>query len=209
VDEEWAARQLAFLRDTRSGAPSGASTVPLPDASAEIAVLEGVLDKGLELSDTERQRIADRVHQWMGAFQRIYVAEVIRAELRRSSAGTAERSVHGEVQVIDSSPPGWDDHVLRISMDGQGTARVSTRRREPPKGEETQTYEDLLLDWERCAEAPRHVRELERLTALAGLTLTFEFEEPPPKPEPRHASRPARDDRPAPKTRSHDQEGRP
>ncbi|MFS7874013.1 hypothetical protein ACEYXF_11910 [Streptomyces asiaticus] len=201
--EEWAAQQLAFLRADHPGTP-----VPLPDAGAEIAVLERFLHQGGTLEETERARVAARVGERVDAYQRIYAAEVIRAAVQRSEPETAGYATSGAAQFIDWTPPGWgDDHWLRISVDAEGTARVATMHRERDPAEETD--DDLDLDWQRCVEAPDHLRELRKLAERAGLRVPFEFDEPPARPVPRTAARPAHDHRTGPKVRHRDQETQP
>lgn len=108
------------------------------------------------------------------------------------------------MQIIDWTPPGWgDEHWLRISLDTRGTARVSTMHRERDPGEETD--DDLDLDWRRCAEAPDHLEELRKLAERAGLSMPFDFDEPPARPVPRTAARSSHD-RTGPKVRRRDQE---
>ncbi|MFD8095055.1 hypothetical protein [Streptomyces malaysiensis] len=197
--EEWAAQQLAFLR-----ADPGTS-VPLPDATAEIAVLERLLRQGGTLEEAERVRIAARVGERVDAYQRMYATEVIRAAVRHSEPETAGYTISGAVQIIDWTPPGWgDEHWLRISLDARGTARVSTMHRERDPGEETD--DDLDLDWRRCAEAPDHLEELRKLAERAGLSMPFDFDEPPARPAPRTAARSSHDHRTGPKVRRRDQE---
>ncbi|TMU99377.1 hypothetical protein [Streptomyces sp. DASNCL29] len=198
--EEWAAQQLAFLRADHPGAP-----VPLPDAGAEIALLERFLHQGGTLEEAERARVAARVGERVDAYQRMYAAEVIRAAVQRSEPGAAGYATSGAAQLIDWTPPGWgDDHWLRISVDAEGTARVATMHRERDPAEETD--DDLDLDWQRCVEAPDHLRELRTLAERAGLSVPFEFDEPPARPVPRTAARPAHDHRTGPKVRHRDQE---
>ncbi|WP_030824407.1 hypothetical protein [Streptomyces hygroscopicus] len=198
--EEWAAQQLAFLRDDPPGTP-----VPLPDAGAEIAVLERFLDRGGALEEAERVRVAARVGERADAYQRMYAAEVIRAAVQRSDPETAGYTTFGAAQVIDWTPPGWGDgHWLRVSVDPGGTARVSTMHRERDPAEETD--EDLDLDWQRCVEAPDHLRRLREVAERAGLSVPFAFDEPPARPVPRRAARPAPGRRTGPKVRYRDQE---
>ncbi|OPF74683.1 hypothetical protein VT50_0226415 [Streptomyces antioxidans] len=198
--EEWAAQQLAFLRADHPGTP-----VPLPDATAEIAVLERFLYRGGTLEEAERARVAARVGEQADAYQRMYAAEVIRAAVQRSEHETAGYTTSGAVQFIDWTPPGWGDgHWLRIGVDAEGTARVSTMHRERDPAEETD--DDLDLDWQRCVEAPDHLRELRKLAERAGLSVPFEFDEPPARPVPRTAARPAHDHRSGPQARHRDQE---
>lgn len=202
--EEWAAQRLAFLRDVPPDVPG-----PLPDATAEIAVLERVLDKGGTLEETERVRVEARVTGRVDAYQRAYAAEVIRAAVERSEPEAVTRSTSGTVQVIDWTPPGWgDEHWLRVSVDADGSARVATMHRDRDPAEETDADRDL--DWRRCAEASRHLRELQRLAGQAGLSLPFVFDEPPERPVPREKTRSARDrdHRPPPRARRHDEEPR-
>lgn len=198
--EEWAAQQLAFLRADHPGTP-----VPLPDATAEIAVLERLLYQGGTLEEAERVRIVARVGERVDAYQRMYATEVIRAAVQRSEPETAGYATSGAVQIIDWTPPGWgDEHWLRISLDAGGTARVSTMHRERDPDEETD--DDLDLDWQRCVEAPDHLRELRKLAERAGLSVPFDFDEPPARPVPRTAARPNHDHRTGPKVRHRDQE---
>ncbi|MGV9847672.1 hypothetical protein ACWDWU_02560 [Streptomyces sp. NPDC003442] len=198
--EEWAAQQLAFLRTDHPDTP-----VPLPDAGSEIAVLERFLHRGGTLEEAERARVAARVGERVDAYQRMYAAEVIRAAVQRSEPETAGYATSGPVQFIDWTPPGWgDEHWLRISVDAEGTARVSTMHRERDPAEETD--DDLDLDWQRCVEARDHLSELRKLAERAGLSVPFEFDEPPARPVPRTAARPAHHQRTGPKVRHHDQE---
>ncbi|WP_264349452.1 hypothetical protein [Streptomyces milbemycinicus] len=201
--EEWAAQQLAFLRNVPPDIPG-----PLPDATAEIAILEGVLDKGSTLTDTERRRVEARVGERVGAYERAYAAEVIRAAVEHGEPETITHSTSGTVQVIDWTPPGWgDEHWLRVSVDVHGSAQVATMHRERDPAEETDADRDL--DERRCAEASEHLEELRRLAKQAGLSLKFDLGEPPEQAAPPTKTRSARDDRTAPKARDHnDQERR-
>ncbi|MEU5614679.1 hypothetical protein AB0H03_39345 [Streptomyces sparsogenes] len=202
--EEWAAQRLAFLRDVPPGAP-----VPLPDATAETAILRRCLDDGRPPEAPERDRVEARVGERVDAYQRAYAAEVIRAAVRRSDPGTATRAARSSAsatdQVIEWTPPGWgDDHWLRVTVDAHGTARVATMHRDRDPAEETDA--DRELDWRRCVEAPDHLRELRRLAERAGLALPFTFDEPPGRPAPRTAARTAHDHRPARKARHRDRD---
>ncbi|MES4902509.1 MULTISPECIES: hypothetical protein [unclassified Streptomyces] len=200
--EEWAAQRLAFLRDVPPDVPG-----PLPDATAEIAILEGILDKGGTPDETERVRVEARVGERVDAYQRAYAVEVIRTAVEHAEPEAVTHSASGAVQVIDWTPPDWgDDHWLRVSVDAHGSARVTTMHRDRDPAEETDADRDL--DWRRCVEASGHLRELQRLTERAGLSLPFVFDEPPERPVPREKDRSARDDRPAPKARHHDDQER-
>ncbi|MGY0060209.1 hypothetical protein ACWY4P_27310 [Streptomyces sp. LZ34] len=197
--EEWAAQQLVFLRDTTPDA-----AVPLPDASAEIALLEGFLYKDGRLEEAERVRVEARVGERVDAYQRVYAVEVIRAAVRRSEPETAAYSASGAVQVIEWTPPGWgDEHWLRISVDATG-AQVSTMHRERDPAEETD--DDRVLDWQRCGQAPEHLRALRELAARAGLKVPFEFDEPPERPVPHTRDWSTRDHRTEPHVRYRDPE---
>ncbi|NUS82312.1 MAG: hypothetical protein HOY75_06065 [Streptomyces sp.] len=203
--EEWAAQQLAFLRDIPPGVPG-----PLPDATAEIAILEGILDKGGALVDAERQRVEDRVKgrvkERVDAYERAYAAEVIRAAVEHAEPETVTHSTSGTVQVIDWTPPGWGgEHWLRVSVDVHGSARVATMHRERDPAEETDADRDL--DRKRCAEASRHLEALGRLAKQAGLSLTFDLGRPPEQPAPHAKPRSDRYDPPALKARHHDDQG--
>lgn len=203
--EEWAAQQLGFLRDIPPGVPG-----PLPDATAEIAILEGILDKGGALLDAERQRVearvTERVRERVDAYERAYAAEVIRAAVEHAEPETVTHSTSGTVQVIDWTPPDWDgEHWLRVSVDVHGSARVATMHRERDPAEETDADRDL--DRKRCAEASQHLEALQRLTKRSGLSLKFDLGQPPEQPAPRENTRSARDDRPALKARHHDDRG--
>ncbi|MER8160386.1 hypothetical protein [Streptomyces sp. NPDC094472] len=209
--EEWAAQQLAFLRDDHPGTPGdghSGTPVPLPDARAEIAVLERFLYQGGTLAEAERVRVAARVGERVDAYQRMYATEVIRAAVQRSGPETAGYTTSGAVQIIDWTPPGWgEDHWLRVSVDAGGTARVSTMHRERDPAEETD--DDLDLDWQRCDEAPEHLRELRELAERAGLSVPFDFGGPPARPVRRTAPRPAQNRGTGPKARHRDQERQP
>ncbi|MEU5643064.1 hypothetical protein [Streptomyces milbemycinicus] len=203
--EEWAAQQLAFLRNVPPGIPG-----PLPDATAEIAILEGILEEGGALVDAERERVEarvkERVKERVGAYERAYAAEVIRTAVERSEPETITHSTSGTVQVIDWTPPDWDDeHWLRVSVDVHGSAQVATMHRDRDPAEETDA--DRELDGQRCAEASEHLEELRRLTKQAGLSLKFDLGEPPEQPAPYEKPRPGRIDRTAPKARHHDDPG--
>ncbi|MDX3228447.1 hypothetical protein [Streptomyces sp. ME19-01-6] len=200
--EEWAAQQLAFLRDVPPDVPG-----PLPDATAEIAVLEGILDKGSTPTKTERLRVEARVGERVDAYQRAYAAEVIRAAVERSEPETVTHSRSGAAQVIDWTPPGWDDgHWLRVSVDAHGSARVATMHRE--RGPDEETDADRDLDRRRCAQASEHLEALRQLTKRAGLSLTFDLGAPPEQPARREKPQPVRAYRPAPKARSRDDQER-
>ncbi|MFI1851767.1 hypothetical protein [Streptomyces sp. NPDC020480] len=198
--EEWAAQRLAFLRDVPPGVPG-----PLPDATAEIAVLENFLDKGGTLEETERLRVEARVAGRVDAYQRAYAAEVIRAAVEHSDPEAVKRSTSGTVQVIDWTPPGWgDEHWLRVRVDADGYARVATMHRDRDPAEETDADRDL--DWQRCVESSEYLKELQRLTEQVGLSLPFVFDKPPRRPVPRTKGRPVDDHRTAPKARRQDDE---
>ncbi|MFD8385347.1 hypothetical protein ACFV2X_43645 [Streptomyces sp. NPDC059679] len=204
--EEWAAQQLAFLRDVPPGIPG-----PLPDATAEIAILEGILDKGGALVDAERKRVEDRVKERVkervGAYERAYAAEVIRAAVEHVEHETCTHSTSGTVRVLDWTPPDWgDDHWLRVSVDVHGSARVATMHRKRDPAEETDAAR--ALDRKRCAEASQHLEALGRLTKQAGLSLTFDLGQPPEESARPTKSQPARIDRPAPKARTRDDQER-
>ncbi|WJE01410.1 hypothetical protein [Streptomyces antimycoticus] len=205
--EEWAAQQLAFLRDDHPGTPGdghSGTPVPLPDARAEIAVLERFLYQGGTLAEAERVRVAARVGERVDAYQRMYATEVIRAAVRRSQPETAGCTTSGAVQIIDWTPPGWgEEHWLRVSVEAGGTARVATMHRERDPAEETD--DDLDLDWQRCHEAPEHLGKLCELAERAGLSVPFDFGELPARPVRRMGGRPARDHT-GPKARHRDQE---
>ncbi|MEV6132539.1 hypothetical protein AB0M05_38085 [Streptomyces violaceusniger] len=206
--EEWAAQQLAFLRDDHPGTPGdghSGTPVPLPDARAEIAVLERFLYQGGTLTEAERVRVAARVGERVDAYQRMYATEVIRAAVQWSEPETAGYTTSGAVQIIDWTPPGWgEEHWLRVSVDAGGTARVATMHRERDPAEETD--DDLDLDWQRCDEAPEHLEKLRALAEQAGLSVPFAFGEPPARPVRRTADPPARRGRTGPRARHHDQE---
>ncbi|MGK3107824.1 hypothetical protein [Streptomyces sp. WAC05858] len=205
--EEWAAQQLAFLRDGHPGTPGdghSGTPVPLPDARAEIAVLERFLYQGGTLAEAERVRVAARVGERVDAYQRMYATEVIRAAVRRSQPETAGCTTSGAVQIIDWTPPGWgEEHWLRVSVEAGGTARVATMHRERDPAEETD--DDLDLDWQRCHEAPEHLGKLCELAERAGLSVPFDFGELPARPVRHMGGRPARDHT-GPKARHRDQE---
>lgn len=193
--EEWAAQRLAFLRDVPPGVPG-----PLPDATAEIAVLENFLDKGGTLEETERLRVEARVAGRVDAYQRAYAAEVIRAAVEHSEPEAVKRSTSGTAQVIDWTPPGWGEtHWLRVRVDADGYARVATMHRDRDPAEETDADRDL--DWQRCVESSEYLKELQRLTEQVGLSLPFVFDKPPRRPPPRDRTRPADDRRTPPKAR--------
>lgn len=195
--EEWAAQRLAFLRDVPPGVPG-----PLPDATAEIAVLESFLDKGGTLEETERLRIEARIAGRVDAYQRAYAAEVIRAAVEHSEPEAVKRSTSGTVQVIDWTPPDWgDEHWLRVSVDADGYARVATMHRDRDPAEETDAARDL--DWQRCVESSEYLKELQRLTEQVGLSLPFVFDKPPRRPVPRTQ---IDKHRPRPTARHHDDE---
>ncbi|MEU5108687.1 hypothetical protein AB0H07_41590 [Streptomyces sp. NPDC021354] len=201
-NEEWAAQRLAFLRDVPPGVPG-----PLPDATAEIAVLESFLDKGGTLEETERLRVEARVAGRVDAYQRAYTAEVIRAAVEHSEPEAVRRSTSGTVQVIDWTPPDWgDEHWLRIRVDADGYARVATMHRDRDPAEETDADRDL--DWQRCVESSEYLRELQRLTEQVGLRLPFVFDKPPRRPDPLGGAQPTVIDRLPPKVRHrhHDDE---
>ncbi len=209
--EEWAAQQLAFIRDDHPGTPGDGhfgTPVPLPDARAEIVILERFLYQGGTLTEAERVRVAARVGERVDAYQRMYATEVIRAAVRRSGPETAGCTTSGAVQIIDWTPPGWgEEHWLRVSVDAGGTARVATMHRERDPAEETD--DDLDLDWQRCREAPDHLGKLREMAERAGLSVPFDFGKPPARPVRRRADRPADDRRPGPKVRRRDQERQP
>ncbi|MGW3563813.1 hypothetical protein ACWDSL_07920 [Streptomyces sp. NPDC000941] len=204
--EEWAAQQLAFLRNVPPGIPG-----PLPDATAEIAILEGILDKGGALVDAERQRVkarvGERVKERVDAYERAYAAEVIRAAVKRSEPEAFTHSTSGTVRVIDWTPPGWgEEHWLRVSVDVHGSARVATMHRERDPAEETDA--DRALDRKRCAQASQHLEALGRLTKHAGLSLEFDLGQPPEQPARPATSRSTRYNPPPLKARYQDNEER-
>lgn len=204
--EEWAAQQLAFLRDIPPGIPG-----PLPDATAEIAILEGILDKGGALVDAERERVKarveERVKERVDAYERAYAAEVIRAAVERAEPETFTHSTSGTVRVIDWTPPGWgEEHWLRVSVDVHGSAQVATMHRERDPAQETDADRDL--DRKRCAEASRHLEALGRLTKQAGLSLTFDLGQPPEQPARPAKRQSARYNPPPLKARHHDDQER-
>ncbi|GLF96580.1 hypothetical protein [Streptomyces yaizuensis] len=186
--DEWAAQQLGFLRGTPSG-PAHEGTPAIPAATDEIALLERALYGGAPLDDAERTRITARVAERTTTYQRLYAAEMVRTALRQTPDGArlrdrpAARSAPPggprPSQVIDWTPPGWgDEHWLRLILEDENRARVVTLHRPRPAG--TETPADRELDRVRCAEAPRHLRTLERLLGDAKVTMRLAFA---PQPE--------------------------